>query len=68
MLVEYCCCTGVVSFKAGTVYYVSRDLGTGAPVSPGPTNWGNSDGTNSTKSRATNGSSIQGGGNVNSKD
>ncbi len=51
---------------AGTVYYVTRGLGTGAPVSPGPTNWGNSDGTNSTKSRATNGSSIQGGGNVNS--
>ncbi len=41
---------------AGTVYYVTQGLGTGAPVSPGPTNWGNADGTNSTKSRATNGS------------
>jgi len=41
---------------AGTVYYATQGLGTGAPVSPGPTNWGNADGTNSTKSRATNGS------------
>ena len=41
---------------AGTVYYVTSKLGTGAPVAPGPTNWGNDDGTNSTKSRATNGS------------
>ncbi len=41
---------------AGTVYYVSQGLGTGAPISPGPTNWGNADGSNSTKSRATNGS------------
>ncbi len=49
-----------------TVYYVTQKLGTGAPVAPGPTNWGNTDGSNSTKSRATNGSSIQGGGNVNS--
>jgi len=41
---------------SSTVYYVTSGLGTGAPVSPGPTNWGNADGTNSTKSRATNGS------------
>ena len=41
---------------AGTVYYVTQKLGTGAPVAPGPTNWNNADGTNSTKSRATNGS------------
>ena len=43
---------------AGTVYYVTQGLGTGAPVSPGPTNWGNADGTNSTLSRATNGSNA----------
>ena len=43
---------------AGTVYYVPQGLGTGAPVSPGPTNWGNADGTNSTLSRATNGSNA----------
>jgi len=42
----------------GTVYYVTQSLGTGAPVSPGPTNWGNADGTNSTLSRATNGSNA----------
>ena len=41
---------------AGTVYYVTQTTGTGAPIEPGPTNWGNADGTNSTKSRATNGS------------
>lgn len=41
---------------AGTVYYVTQGLGTGAPVAPGPTNWGNADGSNSTLSKATNGS------------
>jgi len=40
----------------GTVYYVTSNLGTGAPVAPGPTNWGNDDGSNTTRSRATNGS------------
>ena len=41
---------------AGTVYYVNSGQGTGAPVAPGPTNWGNADGSNSTLSKATNGS------------
>ena len=41
---------------AGTVYYVTQGLETGAPVAPGPTNWGNADGSNSTLSKATNGS------------
>ena len=40
---------------SGTVYYVTKKLGTGAPVAPGPTNWGNDDGSNTTKTKATNG-------------
>ena len=52
---------------AGTVYYVNNGSGTGAPVAPGPTSWGNADGSNSTKSKATNGSdTVTPGSNVNS--
>ena len=40
---------------ASTVYYATQKLGTGAPVAPGPTNWGNADNSNSTKTKATNG-------------
>ena len=40
---------------SGTVYYVTTKLGTGAPVAPGPTNWGNDDGQNTTRTTATNG-------------
>ena len=48
---------------SGTVYYVTINNGTGPPSLPGPTNWGNDDGTNTTTSRATNGSNVS---NVNS--
>ena len=40
---------------ASTVYYVTTKLGTGAPVAPGPTNWSNADGSNTTRTAATNG-------------
>lgn len=42
----------------GTVYYVTQGLGTGAPVAPGPTSWNNADGSNTTRSKATNGSEV----------
>ena len=42
---------------AGTVYYIKNNTKTsGTPQLPGPTNWSNADGSNTTLTKATNGS------------
>ena len=44
---------------AGTVFYLPNNSGVGGePAAPGPTNFNNSDGSNSTLTKATNGSNI----------